>query len=89
MAYVGLAKDINLYLDQRGIVNAPRVNDGLALAWYILFFCTFIPYLGILFGIAYIVILLILMNQFTEASKKILEYKAAQSVGADMQYVQS
>jgi len=74
VAIVGLAKDMNTYCDERSIAG-PRVSDGLALAWFILFLCGIIPYVGIATGIAGIVIWIILYKQFADTAARISEIK--------------
>ncbi len=74
VAYVGLAKDLNLYCHERHIAG-PTVNEGLALTWFILIFCTWIPYVGIACSVALVVIQIIVMKQFTDVGMRILEHK--------------
>lgn len=74
VAYVGLAKDMNMYSVERNI-DSPKINEGLVLTWYILTLTSMIPYLGILTAIAAIVIQIIAMKQFTDVAVKIMEYK--------------
>ncbi len=74
VANVGLAQDMNTYMNERNI-DAPRINEGLTLAMYILWLCSLVPYIGILCGIANIVIMIIVYKQFSVASASIVEYK--------------
>lgn len=74
VAFVGLAKDMNLYCDERSIAG-PRVNDGLALTWFIFMFLGIIPYLGWIVAIANLVIGIILFKQFSDVAARILETK--------------
>lgn len=74
VAFVGLSKDMNSYCNERQIA-APTINEGMALAYYILSLLSGIPYLGILFAIPAIVMYIILMKQFTGTGMKILEHK--------------
>jgi hypothetical protein len=76
VAFVGLSKDLNLYCDERQTAG-PRVSEGLALTWFILFFCTMIPYVGwIAVSIAFIVILIILMKQYTDVAMRLVESRS-------------
>lgn len=70
VAWVGLAKDMNLYCRERNI-PARRIDEGLALTWFVLALCGIIPYLGILTGIACLVILIILQKQYSEVAASI------------------
>lgn len=74
VAYVGLAKDINLYCRERSI-NGPFVNEGLALTWYILALVSMIPYVGFVTFIPATIIHIILMKQFVDISKEIITSK--------------
>ncbi|HBG27163.1 MAG: hypothetical protein A2Y10_17080 [Planctomycetes bacterium GWF2_41_51] len=79
VAYVGLAKDINLYCRERSI-NGPFVNEGLALTWYILAVVSIIPYVGFVTAIPAIIIHIILMKQFVDISKEIIISKTKQDI---------
>lgn len=74
VAWVGLAKDTNLYLYENKIPAKP-INENLAIAWFVVYLCTIIPYIGILIAIAALVIKIILLKQFTEAAKQITLWK--------------
>ncbi len=78
VAYVGLSKDVNAYCDERQIPGA-RVNEGLALTWYILSLVSIVPYVGILISIVTMILLIIMMKQFTDLSMSILEQRRAVS----------
>jgi hypothetical protein len=75
VANVGLAKDMNLYCDERSI-GCPRVSEGLALAWYILALVSIVPYVGLLTFIPVLIIYIILMKQFVDAARGIIAFKA-------------
>jgi hypothetical protein len=75
VAYVGLAKDINLYCNERNI-NCLKVSEGLALAWYILALVTMVPYAGIVTGIPLLVIHIIMLKQFVDTAKAIMAFKS-------------
>jgi hypothetical protein len=74
VAFVGLAKDMYLYCQQRNI-DGPKPGRGLALTWFIVrtFACT--PYIGFLAAIPALVLQIILTKQFVETSVKIMEHK--------------
>jgi len=76
VALVGLSKDMNLYCQQRQI-DGPRVNEGLALTWYVLWLCSLIPYVGILASIPAVVLQIILMKQLADAAARISGRSAA------------
>ncbi len=78
VAWVGLAKDMNLYCRERNI-NAPFVNEDLALASYIVSLASLIPYVGVLAAIASVVLSVILLKQFVETSKAIVMSKTKSS----------
>jgi len=75
VAYVGLAKDINLYCRERQI-NCQPVNEGLALAWYILTLVTVIPYAGFITAIPVLIVQIILLKQFVDTAKEIMLFKS-------------
>jgi hypothetical protein len=81
VAWVGLAKDMNLYCRERNI-NCVGVNEDLALAWFIVTLTSVIPYIGVLTAIAAIVIGIILLKQFVETSKAIIISKTKSSCEA-------
>jgi len=80
VAWVGLAKDINAYCRARSIY-APRVDEGLALTFYILLLVSAIPYLGLLIALVNLVILIILNKQLSDAAASIAAAKLT-SAGA-------
>lgn len=75
IAYIGLAKDMNLYIKERSI-SCPGINEGLALAWYILTLVSIIPYAVFITGIPLLVIQIILLKQWVDASKEIILTKS-------------
>jgi len=75
VAIVGLAKDMNVYCDERRLAG-PRAGEGLALAWYILSLTSIIPYLGLLISIAVTIIWIVLYKQFTDVAERIAAQKA-------------
>lgn len=81
VAWVGLAKDINLYCRQRNIA-APAVNEDLALAWFIVTLTSVIPYIGILTAIAALILGIILLKQLVETAKAIIIAKTQSSCEA-------
>lgn len=70
-AFQGLAQDMNRYCRERGI-QAPVVNEQLALWYCILSLCNIIPYLNFVTSVASLVILIILFNNLTKTSEAIL-----------------
>jgi hypothetical protein len=70
-AFHGLAQDMNRYARERNI-QAPVVNEQLALWYCILTVCNIIPYLNFVTAIAGLVIMIILFNQFTKTSEAII-----------------
>ncbi|MEZ4484469.1 MAG: DUF4339 domain-containing protein [Syntrophotaleaceae bacterium] len=76
VAYVGLAKDMNVYCRERQI--PATLDEGLALTYAILILTTFIPYLGFLTGIASLVVGIILFKKITETTILIIRAKQGQ-----------
>lgn len=74
VAFVGLAKDMNAYCDERNI-SGPRVSEGMALAFCILGLFGIIPYVGIVTSIAGTVIGIILYKQLADTAARIMEMK--------------
>ncbi|MBN2164424.1 MAG: DUF4339 domain-containing protein [Pontiellaceae bacterium] len=76
VAYVGLAQDMNRFCENRNI-SGPRVSEGLALAYFILWICcsllTLVPYIGFFAGIASVILTIILMKQYTDLGIEILK----------------
>jgi hypothetical protein len=79
VAVVGLAKDMNLYCQERNI-EGPLPSEGLALALFITTIISCVPYVGIPVSIAALVIQIILTKQFVETSIKIMEHKGKDRV---------
>jgi hypothetical protein len=75
-AFHGLAQDMNRYARERNI-QAPVVNEQLALWYCILIVCSIIPYLNFVTGIAVLVIMIILYNQFTKTSEAIISSRSS------------
>jgi hypothetical protein len=71
VAITGLSKDMNAYIARHGVA-AERVSEGLALAFPILILCSWIPYVDIFTGIAALIIMIILLNQWKKASCAII-----------------
>lgn len=82
VAYVGLAEDMNRYCDERQIASS-RISTGLALAFFILSLFGAIPYVNLLTLIPTLVILCLLLRQFTEVAIGIVESRAEATTGAD------
>lgn len=57
----GWAKDYNAYVDRHGLTSAPKMPEGLFLAYVILCFSGIIPILGVLLVAANFVLGLIMM----------------------------
>lgn len=74
VAIVGLAKDMNAYCDARGLA-LPRVNESLALAWFILSLCSIIPYAGIIACVGNLVLTFIVYKQLTDIAAGIVAAK--------------
>lgn len=76
VAILGLAKDLNRYMDERDI-GGHRVNENLAMAMAVLmpvsFVCSIIPLVNIAVGIAQLVVALLTMNEFKKSSIAIAE----------------
>ncbi len=71
--YWGFAKDFNKLILRRGLSITP-ISEGLFLSFPILLFCSFIPFINFLTGIAYMIIHLCIINT---ACNKINELYAA------------
>ena len=70
VAWVGLAKDMNETCRKYNITAT--VNEGMALAYYILVLLSWIPYVGFVTAIVGFIIEAIVMKQLVEASIKII-----------------
>jgi len=73
VAYVGLVKDINVYCRERAI--PAKVDEGMALAYFILLLTTFIPYVGMVTALGSLVVGIILTKQITETVIAIIKTK--------------
>ena len=73
-AYVGLAADLNKYCDKYGI-EFRRVDERLALIWYVLSVSMLIPVIGQFVSIAVVVTQIVMMKQFVDVAEKIIEKK--------------
>jgi hypothetical protein len=62
----GFAKDYNAYLIRHS-VNAPKLPEGLFLAYVILVLCAVIPLLGLLLALVNFVILIIMVMKICDA----------------------
>lgn len=71
VAWVGLAKDMNAYCREKNI--EAKVDEGMALTYYILLLVSIIPFVGIVTGIGSLVVGAILMKQFVETAVKIIQ----------------
>lgn len=76
VAFVGLVKDINIYCRERAI--PAKVDEGMALAYYILLLTTIIPYVGMVTALGSIVVGIILTKQITETVIMIIKNKQQQ-----------
>jgi hypothetical protein len=74
VAFPGWAKDVNIYNKVRGYPIA-NVGADLPTAMCILSLVSIIPYVGYLTAIAAFVIIIIVMNQYTQTAIRIIQYK--------------
>ena len=82
VAYHGLAKDIDTYLDQNRQSKAPRPSSGLVLATVILMLVSFVPYLGNLAGLALLVLLFIMKLRLNNSIIGIIQDRSRQQASA-------
>lgn len=75
IAFRGLAQDMNRYCRERAI-PAPAVSEQLALWFCILGICSLIPYLNLITGIAMLIIMVILYNDFNKTAIAIIAAKS-------------
>lgn len=73
VAFVGLAKDMNAYCRERDI--PAKVEEGMALTWFILTLTTMIPFVGIVTGLGALVIGILIHKSFVETTIKIIRSK--------------
>lgn len=76
VAIRGLAQDMNRYCRERAI-QAPIIDEQLALWFCILSICNLIPYLNFLTGIATMIIQIVLLNSFTKSAVAITNARRA------------
>lgn len=72
VAYVGLAKDLNQYCNERRI-PVRRVSETLAVWWFVLLLLGLVPYVGIVTGIVALILLIVLLKQCVDVATGILE----------------
>jgi hypothetical protein len=72
IAYVGLAEDMNKFCDNHNIPG-PRINQNMALIWYMLLLCVMIPQIRDFVSIAVIALQIMLLRQFVRLSGAILD----------------
>jgi hypothetical protein len=70
-SFLGLAQDMNRYCRERNI-QAPVVNEQLALWYCILVASSIIPYVNFVTSIAALVLYIILLNSLTKTSEVII-----------------
>jgi hypothetical protein len=75
-AFPGWAKDANQYIRTRNF-PIPPVNVDLPTVMCALSIASIVPYLGYLTAIAALVLLIIVMNQYTQTAIRIIQYKSA------------
>ena len=71
IAYVGLAKDMNEYCE-RYAVEGRRVDEKLAMVWYLLTLSILIPGVGQLFSAAALVTQVMVLRQFADTASAII-----------------
>lgn len=76
VAFLGLAKALNEELRGEAIADK-EVSEGLCLTSCILACCSVIPYLGILVGLANMVVTIIAIKQMKDAGVALIEKQAA------------
>jgi len=73
VAFVGLAKDMNAFCREKDV--AAKVDEGMALTYFILMLTTMIPFVGFVTAIGGLVVGAIMQKQFVEASIAIINAK--------------
>jgi len=73
-AWHGLARDYNHYLERRGL-KAPKMKEGLFLAFCILFICITVPVLNYVAGLPFLLIFTITANQTIDGVNALLAQK--------------
>lgn len=66
-AYWGFAKDYNVYVARHGIQGAPRLPDGLFLAYCILILVGLIPFVNFVTSIAGFIIFAVIISKVCDA----------------------
>ena len=74
-AWYGFARDYNRYIE-RYALNAPKLGEGLFLAFCILFICSMVPFLNYLAGLPFLVIFIITANKTIDAVNSLLALQA-------------
>jgi hypothetical protein len=74
-AWWGFAKDYNRYIE-RNSLNSSKLDEGLFLAFCILFICSAVPYLGYLAGLPFLAIFIITANQTINVVNGLLDLQA-------------
>ena len=73
-AWHGLARDYNRYLERCGL-KAPKMKEGLFLAFSILFICITVPVLNYIAGLPFLVIFTITSNETIDGVNALLSQK--------------
>ncbi|MEO1477420.1 MAG: DUF4328 domain-containing protein [Bacteroidota bacterium] len=81
VAVHGLAQDLNGYARRHSVQMMP-VSESLSLAYCIVLLCTILPYIGFLAALAALVLGIILMTQFKNASMQIAQHNGQRAGGA-------
>jgi hypothetical protein len=74
-AWYGFARDYNRYIE-RYALNAPKLEEGLFLAFCILFICGMVPFLNYLAGLPLLAIFIITANKTIDAVNSLLALQA-------------
>lgn len=82
VAYHGLSKDIDAYLDANPGSAAPRPSTGLVLATVIIMLLTMVPYLGNLASLALIVMLFLMKLRLNNSIIGIIQDRSRQQASA-------
>jgi hypothetical protein len=78
VAYHGLSKDIDTYLDRNRSSRAPRPSTGLVLATVIVMLVTMVPYVGNLAALALMVLLFLMKLRLNNSIIGIIQDRARQ-----------
>jgi hypothetical protein len=68
VAFYGLAQDLITYRRRHGRRDMPRTSPGLALAFCILFVCTFLPFVNFATTLPMLVVLFLVVTSFKNAA---------------------